>query len=345
MNKKLIALAVAAASVAPAAMAQTANPVTLYGRLFLSMESVEAKGGATPVPRRNRIGDQSSLFGIRGTEDLGGGLKVFFQMETAFRPDQNDTTFAARNSGVGLQGSFGSVLWGRWDNPYKVIGYAIDPWVDNTIGGITGAVHDQGNFDRRDQNQIQYWTPNFAGLSARVGYGTNENKSATANPSTLSANLVYSKGGFYGALGYEKHSDLVGATPTSGAEEEGFTYAASYRLGPVRLQGMYEEIQKTNRADQKAYLLALTYFAGKHEFIVHTQNSKDGGLSSATTQPECDLWGVGYKMNFTKRTFLWTQYVKVDNNNAATCNFGTNRLAITAGQDPQGVALGIHHVF
>ncbi len=58
MNKKLIALAVAAASVAPAAMAQTANPVTLYGRIYVMFESVEAKGGASPVQRRNPARDR-----------------------------------------------------------------------------------------------------------------------------------------------------------------------------------------------------------------------------------------------------------------------------------------------
>src|SRR6185503_7527369 len=87
MNKKLIALAVAGACVAPTAMAQTANPVTLYGILAVTVESVEAKGGANPISRRTRIEDQASRLGVRGTEDLGGGLKAFFQLETAFRPD------------------------------------------------------------------------------------------------------------------------------------------------------------------------------------------------------------------------------------------------------------------
>ena len=45
MNKKLIALAVAGACVAPAAMAQTANPVTLYGKVYVTFESVSATGG------------------------------------------------------------------------------------------------------------------------------------------------------------------------------------------------------------------------------------------------------------------------------------------------------------
>src|SRR5450631_3707362 len=112
MNKKLIALAVAGACVVPAAMAQTANPVTLYGRVYVTLESVEADGpaGTASLARRNRVSDEVSYLGVRGTEDLGGGLKAFFQLETAFKADQNDSAFAARNSGVGLQGNWGSVL-------------------------------------------------------------------------------------------------------------------------------------------------------------------------------------------------------------------------------------------
>src|SRR5258706_3543511 len=84
MNKKLIAVAVAGACVAPAAMAQTANPVTLYGRVHVTFESVEQSGptAATTLVRRNRVSDQASLLGVRGTEDLGGGLKAFFQLGT-----------------------------------------------------------------------------------------------------------------------------------------------------------------------------------------------------------------------------------------------------------------------
>src|ERR1700694_4949638 len=78
MNKKLMSLAVAGACVAPAAMAQTANPVTLYGQVNVTFESVEAGGGASSVVRRQRVSDQSSRLGVKGTEDLGGGLKAFF---------------------------------------------------------------------------------------------------------------------------------------------------------------------------------------------------------------------------------------------------------------------------
>ena len=70
MQRKVIVLAVAGVLAAPSAIAQTANPVTLYGLVFGTLESVEAKGGSTPVVRRTRVEDNSSRLGVRGTEDL-----------------------------------------------------------------------------------------------------------------------------------------------------------------------------------------------------------------------------------------------------------------------------------
>lgn len=104
MEKKRWLVALAAGVVASAAFAQAGDPITLYGRIYVTAESVEAKGGTSPRPRRNRVEDQSSLLGVRGTENLGGGLTAFFQLETGFSPDDTAGTFARRNSAVGLRG-------------------------------------------------------------------------------------------------------------------------------------------------------------------------------------------------------------------------------------------------
>jgi len=344
MNKKLIALAVAAASVAPAAMAQTANPVTLYGRIYVMFESVEAKGGASPVQRRNRVSDQSSLLGVRGTEDLGGGLKAFFQLETAFKPDQNDTTFAARNSGVGLQGGWGSILMGRWDTPYKTVTIAVDPFGDLTIGGITGINNDRGNHDRRAQNVVQYWSPSMAGFALRASYGANEGKTATLNPQEYAASLTWGNGPVYLFYAYEKLED-TSATIT---KDEANSIGGSWVLGPIKLGGLYAEYKKTNLTKKKSYMLNGVWTVAKHQFIYQYQEAQDGGASGASTQPEAKSHTVGYQYNFSKRTFFLAQYVKVDNNDAAGTsygNFGSNALTIANGQDPQGFAVGLRHVF
>jgi len=372
MNKNLIALAVAGAFVAPAAMAQTANPVVLYGQVNVTAESVEARGGSTPVSRRTRIEDQSSRLGVRGTEDLGGDLKAFFQLETAFRPDQNNTTFAARNSAVGLQGGWGSVLIGRWDMPWKTATIAIDPWGDITIAGITGTLSDRGNFDRRDQNVAEYWSPTWGGFAFRVAGTANENKNNSAtcgttacNPRDLGANVTFTRGPIYLFYAYEEHKDQNGgsgsalgnptaATGVSGAKEDGNAFGGSFVFGPIKVGAQYQEIKKSGpatvaRSKQKNLMGNLVWTLGNNQFIYQYMKSQDGGLRAApagTPEPDCDSNSLGYKYNFSRRTSFIAHYVDVKNKTStSTCNFGSNTLAISGGQDPRGFAVGFLHNF
>lgn len=337
MNKKLIALAIAGASVVPTAMAQTANPVTLYGRVYLTVESVEADG-AGGYNQRTRMQDQASLLGVRGTEDLGGGLKAFFQLETAFAPDQTGGAFANRNSGIGLQGGFGSFLMGRWDMPWKSATIAIDPFGDLTIGGITGTLSDLGNFDRRDNNVLQYWSPNMGGFAFRLAATTNEGKTATLDPQDFGANVTFTRGPLYLFAAYEKHED-VSATIR---EEEGFAGGGSFAFGPVKIGAQYQQIEKTARNDQKAWMANIVYTMGKNQFIGQYMSAENHANINGA---ECDTWHLGYQYNFTKRTFFLAQYSEIDNNNLGTCNFGAGRIGISGGADPKGFSVGLRHVF
>lgn len=337
MNKKLIALAIAGASVVPAAMAQTANPVTLYGRVYLTVESVEADG-AGGLSQRTRMTDQASLLGVRGTEDLGGGLKAFFQLETAFAADQTGGAFANRNSGIGLQGGFGSFLIGRWDMPWKSATIAIDPFGDLTIGGITGTLSDLGNFDRRDNNVAQYWSPTMGGFAFRLAMTTNEGKTATLDPINYGANITFTRGPLYLFGAYEKHED-VSATIR---KEEGVAGGGSFAFGPVKIGAQYQQIEKTGRNDQKAWMANIVYTLGKNQFIGQYMNAENHANINGA---ECDTWHLGYQYNFTRRTFFLAQYSEIDNNNLGTCNFGASRIAISGGADPKGFSLGLRHVF
>ncbi len=330
MNKKLIALAVAGACVVPEAMAQTANPVTLYGRAYATVESVEAKGqiGTTgPVIRRNRVVDQSSLLGVRGTEDLGGGLKAFFQLETQWKVDQNDTTFAARNSGVGLQGGWGSVLMGRWDTPWKVVTIAIDPFGDLTIGNPNAVASGgawpnttAGNaLDRRDQNVVQYWSPDLFGFSVRLSYSANEGRTSapcagapagsTCNPRSNGASVSYTRGPLYLAYAYHELKDVtlttIVASAAGNAGTAPFAFSTAYSpkvqanafvgaftFGPLKVAGEYQKIKRdvtpagavanttvTGFSDQKVYQLNGTFTTGNNQFMAVYAKAKDGGVN------------------------------------------------------------------
>jgi predicted porin len=364
MNKKLIALAVAGAIYAPTVMAQSANPVTLYGRMWLMAESVKADGGATgaaQIANRMRISDQSSLFGIRGTEDIGGGVKACFQLETAFKLDQNDTTFAARNSGVGLQAGWGSVLMGRWDTPYKTYTGNFDPFADNTIAGYAGVMNDRGNFNVRATNVIQYWTPKIGGFEARVAWQVNEGKTAAVNPQGWSLGGQWVGGPFRVGLAYEKHEDALRGVAIAGAEEQGISIQAAWKIGGFELGGIYQQYETDAPGvtvnDQTAWSLFGTYTMGKSVFILQYTTSEDGAASTAT-QPKCDAFAVAWNYNVTKRTTFMMQYFQAKNDNLGTlyqvgaggsspngCNFGSNALGLSAGQDPQGFAVGMRHFF
>ncbi len=347
MKKRHWLVALAAAGVAPAALAQTGDPVTLYGRIYVTAESVEAKGGASPRPRRNRVEDQSSLLGVRGAENLGGGLTAFFQLETGFSPDDTAGTFARRNSAVGLRGAWGAISMGRWDTPFKQtqVG-SVDPWTDLQIGDITGAAIRQGGFSQRAQNVVQYMSPTWAGFQVKAMYGANEGRTATVNPSLVSASVSWEASENASlSYAYEKHNDSIGATATAGVDEEGHGLSGEYRVGPVKFSGQYGEYERTASTKQKSYQAGIQYYLGKHQFIATYSASKDGGASAAAVQPKCDLTAVGYRYNYSKRTFLIASYAKVDNETGNLCNFGSNTLTITDGQDPQGYSLGLRHVF
>jgi predicted porin len=358
MNKKLIALAVAGACVAPAAMAQTANPVTLYGILAVTVESVEAKGGATPISRRTRIEDQASRLGVRGTEDLGAGLKAFFQLETAFRPDSNNTTFAARNSGVGLQGGWGSILIGRWDMPFKVATGVIDQFGDVTIGGFNATLQSTrtapATFDRREENVFQYWSPSWGGFAFRGAISANEAKGCTTagtpavttclDPQDWGASATWTRGPMYLFYAYEEHKDVSATISKEDANAMGGTFA----FGAIKIGGQYQEIKvrgAVSRSTIKNWMANLGWTLGNNVIYLVYMNSKDGGLNAAPTQPDCDNMSIGWQYNFTRRTFMLAQYTKIDNNEAGNCNFGSQRLAISNGQDPQGISIGLRHAF
>jgi predicted porin len=375
MNKKLLAFAVAGATLAPAAMAQTANPVTLYGRMFVMFENVKADGGAAaPVGSRNRVNSNgSSLVGVRGTEDLGGGLKAFFQWETEVRLEQ-DSPFSNRNSAVGLQGDFGSVLLGRWDTPFKLANASLDPFGDTTLAGYTSAMSDRGNFNRREQNVVQYWSPTWSGFALRASYSANEGKTATVNPVVTSLSATYTQGPIYLSTAWEKHKDIFKsyanynvitgsglgaafngvANPLSGADETGMSLAGHVTFGAVRVGGLIQKFKKngggnTRTSDQKSQMFNIIYTAGKNQFVYQMQRSKDGATrataATALTEPDTKVNSLGYYYNFSRRTSLIAVYTQTKNNTAGLGNFGANTLTIAANQDPRGFAIGLRHTF
>ncbi len=182
MNKKLLALAVAGVLSAPlAAQAQTAN-VTLYGRLNLTMEAVQL-GNSTAENWIYRVNSNSSRFGIKGTESLGGGLNVIFQLESSANGDAGGGTIAGRDTYVGLQGGWGTVKIGNFLAPYDDIHpiFGNVPTLTTSILSTAAlwanapSSKTQGGFDARLGNSIRYDSPNISGFTGSIQASTFEN--------------------------------------------------------------------------------------------------------------------------------------------------------------------------
>ena len=275
MNKKLVALAVAGAFALPlAAEAQTGAQVTLYGRANMDLEFVKASGagaadGSTTTV--TRVSSNSSRFGLRGTEALGGGLTAFFQVENSVNWDGNGAgnanTIANRETFVGLQGSYGQIWLGRSLSPYDDTTpiWASGPynyntglfnnsslWANNSnaIGGEAIA-----GYDDRYSNSIRWNSPTWSGFTVEVQLASKEN---TAHSWGFFPGVFYNNGPIQAGFTYARHDKIrcYNAAGTSyapcaassgitglAAKDDAFTLAGSYDFGVARVALMYEHLK------------------------------------------------------------------------------------------------------
>jgi predicted porin len=305
MNKKIIVAAVAAALVAPlAAMADA----TVYGQVRV----------ATQYHDRDNAGDtwgmadQISLVGIKGSEDLGGGLKAIYKME--FGSNVGDgfgksSFWNQRNSYVGLAGDWGTVLAGRHDTPHKISSGKLDFFAntaadnDNGMGPMNprsvGLFH-----SLRVDGAIAYISPNMAGFTL-AGAVVQTNTAATFDDgddfaSAYSLAAMYSNGPWFASAAYESldPESLAGA---AGAPDD-----EKYRLG-IGVLGMagfsagfvYESRDNAgfvDGLDTEAWQLSAAYDFGNNRVkAMYGSYDADGA-------GDFDTWAIGLQHNFSKRT-------------------------------------------
>jgi predicted porin len=191
MKFKTTALCVGAtlASITPA-LAQQGSNVTIYGVLDLGYEYVNHVGTADDHASRVSQGKGTSYWGLRGREDLGGGLRAIFNLESGFAADTgvlgHGGRLFGRQSYVGLEGGFGRISLGRQ--------YTMKWWatrMGNTFGtgahGLTSL--DEGISNPRQDNAILYLSPKIKGFQAGASYsfGRGVANSAAGNAATAVA--------------------------------------------------------------------------------------------------------------------------------------------------------------
>jgi predicted porin len=257
MNKKLLAAAVAGVFTAPVAFAQSSN-VELYGRINAGVDNASATGATLTTgavnqdfKARMRQFDTGSRLGVRGTEDLGNGLRAVFQIESGVNSDngqnasqsgaaQNASTgfLGSRPTWVGLDGAMGTVKFGRqdvfWGN--GTINQTGPNHVNTDIPWLTGGSGRVSAGVTRQSNVVTYTTPTMSGLNATLSW----------SPDTTAggANTV---GGQAAA-----NAESATAGKNTNANLLGLTVRGAW--GPYQLQ--YDFVTKTGSNDQAGAVLA-----------------------------------------------------------------------------------------
>ena len=196
-------LAIALSSI----QAHAQNSVTLYGIIDTGFTYTHNSGGSASQFAMTSGNESGSRWGLKGAEDLGGGLKTIFQLENGFNSTTGKLGQGGREFGrqafVGLSGtSWGTVTLGRQYDP--VVDLVQPVQGDNYLGGIFTSPGDVDNADNsaRFNNAIKWASPSWGGVTAEAMYAPGGVAGSTSNGTSYAGALAYNSGPLALAAGY-----------------------------------------------------------------------------------------------------------------------------------------------
>ncbi|MBQ1656990.1 MAG: porin, partial [Rhodocyclaceae bacterium] len=176
MQKKLIALAAASAFTLPV-MAQSS--VIVYGQMDIGVASLPDEAGHDVTHIDSALWTDSYI-GVKGTEDLGGGLKAVFQVETTLvNDDATGLAGEGRDTFVGLAGGFGTLIAGYLSTPLNNWLADYDANGSNTFR--TSNVNLEWALEARAGNTVAYATPDLGGFQGVAFYSVDETYDVPVN--------------------------------------------------------------------------------------------------------------------------------------------------------------------
>ena len=347
MKKTVLALATLAA-VSGTAFAQSS--VTLYGVVDASLESVKGTKSTTRLTSDNY---NSSRLGFRGVEDLGGGLKGKFLLESGLAVDTgtaNTTRFWSRSAWLGLEGGFGELRLGRQDSSIGAIAGNTNILGAQDYDDLKFASTFAGDTYRRVDNAITYILPKFVdGLSIQAQYSLAAGTSSAVGNElpdddtgkAFGLSVQYAAGPFGAGFGY------INANQTDDFKDEGWLLYGSYDFGAAKLTGYYnvddrESLDANANYDKRDVLGIKVNVPITNEFSLSAGVSKVSNVNFVQ-DADATVFALKGVYNLSKRTALYGLITHVDNED--TSNIGVAKLAPGAGKTSHGIAVGVRHSF
>ncbi|AOK26867.1 porin [Burkholderia ubonensis] len=373
MNKTLI-VAAAAASFATVAHAQSS--VTLYGVLDAGItytsNVIPAAGQAGKSKWAMGSGIDQSRFGLRGSEDLGGGLKAIFTLESGFGIGdgkfRNNNGMFNRQAFVGLSSQYGTVTLGK---QYDAVQDYLAPLTATGTWGGTYFAH-IGNVDRLStsgdisvNNTVKFASANYAGLQFGGTYSFS-NETNFGNNRAYSAGLSYQFQGLKLGAAYAQANNAglntTGASSTLfnlngrpvGISTRSRTYgvAAAYAFGPAQVGAAWTQSRVDNQVDGTPSVRFDNY-----EVNAKYNLTPALGLGAAYTYTNAKQAGDGAHWNqfglqadyaLSKRTDVYAQAVyqrASGNTNASIFNGDNANPAISSSINQTAATVGLRHRF
>ena len=328
MNKYTFMFSLVAGLAAPlATLADSAN-FTFYGKINVDVESVKSDIVTTPAitpTSMTRVQSNASRFGFKGSEDLDEGLQAIYQFEVQIDSvndkNANKPFSGVRNSRIGLEGDFGTLFVGNWDTPYKTVHKKIEAFDKTNVFSTTnlaGMTGNGKNYNTRQNNVIQYWTPNLSGFTGQVSYALDSGKTATSNKTALSLSTAYESDMLFAGLGYEKRADQTTVTQSDSAARLLGAFKFTNGQVGVMLERLSVANTLTTTATQSNIELAGYYKIGRSNLgISYAKNDNYNGVPNTGAKQ----LSLRYGYNRSKRTELYAAYTLLRNDTAANYGF------------------------
>ncbi|AHE26155.1 porin [Burkholderia pseudomallei] len=324
------ACAAVAALAAGASGACAQSSVQLYGQ-------VDEWIGAQKFPGGQRAwgvqggGMSTSYWGLRGTEDLGGGYQAIFTLEDFFRAQNghygrfDGDTFFGRNAYVGLATPYGTVRAGRLTTQLFISTILFNPFIDSYVfspmvyhvflglGTFPTYTTDQGIVgDSGWNNAIDYTSPSFGGLNAAAMYALG-NTAGDNRSKKWSGQLNYSSGPFAATAVYQYVNfnggpgdlgALVSGMKSQGVAQLGLSY--DFKLAKIYAQYMYTKNElNTGSWHVNTAQGGVSVPLGPGSALASYAYSRDSGGLDQTRR----TWALGYDYPLSKRTDVYAAYM------------------------------------
>ncbi|MBN3758059.1 porin [Paraburkholderia sp. Tr-20389] len=381
--KKLVLSTLSLALFATAGAAHAQNSVTLYGLLDTGLTYTSNAHGSSNFQQASGILN-GNRWGLRGSEDLGNGLKAIFTLESGFNLSngnmgQNSRLFG-RQAFVGLASNqYGAVTLGRqYDNLVDNLGPLS---LNGTQYGGTLASHpydnDNLNNSFRVSNSVKYQSIDYAGFKLGAMYGFSNQADGFANNRAYSVGATYAFGGLKVAAAYLQLNGGGASSNTSGAVSTDTTFTASrqrtygagvsYAFGPANVGFVFTQTQLANATAISQSASGSTSSSGftLNGAGAHFTNFELNGryaitpawsLSGAYTYTEASLQGVDPKYHqltlqsdyaLSKRTDVYAEAAYQHVGSTGSSGITAHIVGVSASStDSQVVGtVGIRHRF